>query len=116
MTTTVPTSTSLYLCADRPVFLQTAQTHVYNPTNLGLVLKVRVIFDSGSQRSYVSCGVKDVLGLLSQNLQCLSLATFGRESETKYLETVRVAMKMRHGADQKFSMLVVPRICEPISP
>ena len=64
---------------------------------------MHVILGSGSQRSYVSGGVKDELGLVSQNLQCLSLATFGGRRETKCLETVCVAMKMRHGADHKYS-------------
>ena len=105
----------MYVCTDKPVFLQTALADVYNPVDPGLVLKVRLILDSDSQRSYISCGVKDELGLVHQNLQCLSLATFGGKSETKHLETTCVGMKMRHGADQKFNVLVVDRICEPIS-
>ena len=82
-------STSTHVCADKPVFLRTVQVDVYNP---GVILRVHVILDSGSQRSYISCGVKDELSLMSQNLQCLSLATFGRKNETKYLEMACVAM------------------------
>ena len=44
------------------------------------------------------------------------MATFGAGKENRVCETIKVAMKMKHGSDQEFEMLVVPQICEPISP
>jgi len=113
---TVPTSTAMYTCTDKSIFLQTAQTDVYNPLNPTMVMKVRVILDSGSQKSYISQVVKNTLNLERQNSQHLSIATFGAKKESKLYETVEVGMKMRHGVDHVFSVLVVPHICEPISP
>ena len=79
-------------------------------------MTVRIILDSGSQRSYVNHRVKNMLDLKTQTLQNLSIATFGAGKETRLCETVKVAMKMKHGSDQEFEVLVVPHICEPIAP
>ena len=79
-------------------------------------MTVRVILDSGSQRSYINHKVKDVLHLKPETLQQLSIATFGAGKENRLCKTIRIAMKMKHGTDQEFEVLVVPQICEPISP
>ena len=105
-TAPTPTSTSLYVSGNESVYLQTALAEVYNPRDPGLVVKVRLILDSGSQRSYVSNEIKEVLGLDPQDRQCLSIATFGAEVRTKVSETVCVGMKMKYGADQHFRVLV----------
>ena len=115
-TTMPPTSASLYVCANKSIFLQTALAKIYNPFDPKLVMTVRVLLDSGSQRSYVNYKVKNVLDLKPQTVQQLSIATFGAGKESCLCETIKVAMKMKHGSDQEFKMLVVPQICEPISP
>ena len=115
-TGTVPTSASMYACTDKSVFLQTAQANVYNPHNPATVMKVCVILDSGSQRSYISRKVKNTLNLEPLNLQRLSIVTFGAKRDSKLCEAVNVGMKMKHGTNHEFSVLVVPHICEPISP
>ena len=114
-TALTPTSTSLYVSVSESVFLQTALAEVYDPRDPGLVVKVRLILDSGSQQSYVSNEVREALGLESQDRQCLSIATFGAERESKICETVCVGMKMKYGVDQQLRLFVVPRICEPIT-
>ena len=84
--------------------------------NPQLVARVRVILDNGSQRSYITCRVKDMIDLKPENTQCLSIATFGAEKENRVCETVTVVMKMKHGLDQEIVAFVVPHICEPIAP
>ena len=116
LTTVPPTSTLLYVSANKAVFLQTAQTEIYNPFDPQLLMTVRVILDSGSQRSYVNHKVKGLLDLKPETLQQLSIATFGAGKENRLCETVRVGMKMKHGTDQEFKVIVVPQICEPITP
>ena len=113
--TVPPTSTSLYVSANKSVFLQTAQAEIYNPFDPQLFVTVHVILDSGSQRSYINHKVKDALHLKPETLQQLPIATFGAGKENRLCETVRIAMKMKHGTDQKFEVLVVLQICEPIS-
>ena len=60
--------------------------------------------------------MKNVLDLKPQTVQQLSITTFGAGRENRLCETIKVAMKMKHGLDQEFKMLVVSQICEPISP
>jgi len=116
-TFTTPTTTALHVCANKSVFLQTAQAEVYNPLNPQLIIRVHVVLDNGSQRSYITYRVKDALNLESQNIQCVSIATFGAErKENRFCETVNIFMKMKHDLDQEIVAFIVPHICEPIAP
>ena len=58
------TDAAMHVTMGTQVFLQTAQVTVTGP-ELGSSdgLKVRALFDTGAQRSYVSKGVADKLGL-----------------------------------------------------
>ena len=50
-----PTTTSLQCASSKvPVLLQTARVDVLNPDNSSVSMSVRILFDSGSQRSYIS--------------------------------------------------------------
>jgi hypothetical protein len=53
-----PTSSITYVNARVPVLLQTAKTHVHKIEDPCATVGVRVLFDSGSQRSYVTDRVK----------------------------------------------------------
>ena len=109
-TNPTPTTTALHVYVNKSVFLQTAQAKVCNPMNPQLVARVRVILDNGSQRSYITCRVKDMIDLKPENTQCLSIVTFGAEKENRVCETVTVIMKMKHGLDQEIVAFVVPHI------
>ena len=116
-TNLTPTTAVLHVGVSKLVFLQTAQTEVSNPMNPQLVAKVRVILDNGSQRSYITYRVKEMIDLMPENTQCLSIATFGVDkTENRICEAVTLVMKMKHGLDQKIVAFVVPHICEPIAP
>ena len=112
-----PTTTALHVCDSKSVFLQTAQAEVCNPLNPQLAMRVRIVLDNGSQRSYITCRVKGMLDLKPENTQYLHIATFGaKKKENRLCEAVNVVMKMKHGLDQEIEAFVVPHICEPISP
>ena len=49
-----PTTTALHVSANKTVFLQTAQADLCNPLTPQLTMRVRVVLDSGSQRSYIT--------------------------------------------------------------
>ena len=71
--------------------------------------------------NYVTYQIKEVIHLMPENTQCLSIATVGankRENkrENRICEAVTLVMKMKHGLDQMMVAFVVPRICEPIAP
>ena len=114
--TTTPTTTSLYVNANKTVMLQTAQAHIFNPHQPQLTSEVRIILDSGSQRSYITSRVKDALSLLSEGKQQLSVITFGStKGDPKSCEVVQVGMRTKDGSDQELTLFTVPLICEPLS-
>jgi len=99
------------------VLLQTAIAEVYNPKNLSSTLKVRLILDSGSQRSFLTEQVKNTLGLQRVQQQKLSILIFGSsKGDTKHCEVVHIGITTRGGQDEVLELLTVPHICEPLAP
>lgn len=112
-----PTSTTMY-CVDAgtPVLLQTAQASVYKIDNPGKSRRVRIIFDSGSQRSYITDRVKNQLLLQPIRTETMLIKTFGAENQNnKACEVVELGVHLRNGRGLNMSFLSVPLICEPIS-
>ena len=64
------------------VLLQTAEAYVYGE-DLSKKLLVNVLFDSGSQRSYVTEEVKEKLKLNVERTEQLNLNTFGSEKSAR---------------------------------
>ena len=115
-TNVTPTTASLYVDADKTVLLQTAQASIFNPQRSQASLQVRVVLDTGSQRSYITDRAKDALSLTPENVQCLSIVTFGSRKEgSQNCEVVRVGMKTRGGSDIVLVLFAVPLICEPLA-
>ena len=109
-------STTLYLNTSETLLLQTAQTMLYNPNSPQAVTGVRVILDPGSQRSYLTDRVRNVLSLKSIGRRHMSIMTFGSNKRNKQMcDIVRVSMKTREGPDKELELFAVPLICEPLS-
>ena len=74
-----PTTTTSTLCSTqgRVILLQTARTVAYNPHMPNLTTRVRILFDSGSQRSYLTERAVKQLQLKPTGGQTLLIATFG---------------------------------------
>jgi len=60
-----PTQTTNTFCSDRrkTVLLQTARSIVHNPSNPQTLIEVCLLFDSGSQKSYITERAKSLLAL-----------------------------------------------------
>lgn len=59
-----PMTTSMLLVNARgPVLLQTARVKLFNPENPERMIEVKAILDTGSQQSYATDKVKNVLSL-----------------------------------------------------
>ena len=58
------------------VVLQTA-TAIARETNSSKTVPVRILFDGGSQRSYITKNLRDRLGLNAKKTETLNLSTFG---------------------------------------
>ena len=97
------------------VLLQTARTHAYveNSTKL---LPVRVLLDSGSQRSYITNHLKRKLGLIPIKTETLNLNTFGNEKFSKrdcdLMKKLRLQGK--NGENVNRSALSFEAICSPV--
>lgn len=78
---------------------------------------MRVLFDAGSQKSYISKRIRDVLNLPTKNVENLTVATFeNNESVASKVESVEFFMKGLH-SDGKILVHAhcVPTICLPLS-
>ena len=75
-------TSAMHVSSRMHVFLQTAQVVVSRPgMESSHKLKVRAIFDTGAQWSYVSQGVVDALELETIKAETLRIATFGNQDQ-----------------------------------
>ena len=74
-------STTVYVDSNSSVLLQTAIAHVSRVHQLHPVVNMRILFDSGSQRSYLSERARAKLNLLPKRKEKLLIKTFGQENE-----------------------------------
>ena len=78
------------------------------------LVPVHVLFDGGSERSYVNAQLKERLNLRTVKRETLNLNTFGMEQcQKKKCDLVKVILKVKDGADIEVSALTFPTICAP---
>jgi hypothetical protein len=80
-------------------------------------MRIRVIFDSGSQRSYITQHIKEQLNLNPGKGESLMIKTFGNNesSELKICENVELVVKDSNGQFAvPVHLFVVPTICQPL--
>ncbi|XP_068742363.1 uncharacterized protein [Montipora capricornis] len=106
-------STSLYVDQYRgSVLLQTATAEVVRPDNDSSPLNVRLIFDSCSQRSYVTQAVKEKLQLPVVCRDSLLIKTF-EESDARC--QIQVGIKTLCDTTVYIQAYVVPVLCGPLT-
>ena len=112
----VPTANSLCCDLKKTVLLQTAIVLVQNPARPEKFVELRLLLDSGSQRSYLSERAKEMLGLETIREQALSIATFGSKVEQlKVCPVVEVQLQLKGYTSMQLILCVVPTICEPLA-
>ena len=77
----MPTSSNLCTDGKKAVLLQTARASIYNPAQPQHSIEVRVLLDSGSQKSYITERARERLALQPNGEQQLCIATFGATRE-----------------------------------
>ena len=106
-------STTLWTFVDQTVLLQTAQA-VAGSTEY--TKRVHIVFDSGSQRSYITDQLRRELCLKKRGEQNMSIVTFGSHKECKQVcDVVHVAVEKSSGGINLVPLFTVPLICEPIT-
>ena len=109
-------TTSMCVNTNTSVLLQTAQAYVSNPTNPQQKIKARIIFDSCSQRSYVSHKLHKALNLNSIGCDRLLIKAFGEETpKLKSSELVQLSITSIDGMELYVNAYSVPIICSPLS-
>ncbi len=111
------TPTSNNLCTDdkKAVLLQTARACIFDPSDRRCFTEVRLLFDSGSQRSYITERASRQLALQSDGEQHLCIATFGSTQRgTQVCQIVSVGMVLKGYPEIHMPLYVVPMICEPL--
>ena len=76
-----PPTTSPWVRTDQAILLQTAKAITFNPSDPRVSQSVRIVLDTGSQRSYITNRVKEKLSLVPEGEQCMSIMTFGSNEE-----------------------------------
>ena len=111
------TLTNVWANSGASVLLQTATAMAGNP-NVPQQQKVqaRIVFDSCSQKSYMSNRLKNSLELQPVNKQSLLVKTFGNDSpKLMSCDLVQVSITAVDGLEVYVNAFSVPFICSPIS-
>jgi len=75
------------------VLMQTAKAEIQNPTNAN-TQPIRLLLDTGSQRTYITENLAEQLGLVNGDEQEIKLVTFGSK-KTKVIKTPSTALKIK---------------------
>ena len=110
---------SMYVDSKTSILLQTCIALASNPTSVQPQEKhrVRIILDSGSQKTYITQQLKETLGLKPIARERLCIKTFGSDYDN--LKTVDVVNLCLTNVDNDVTVtitaLVVPMICSPLN-
>lgn len=99
------------------VFLQTAQVFVANPNRENCQgIQVRALFDTGSQRSYLSQQIVNKLKLETVQTDNLIITTFGEDNKkAKAVNLVELSVrKPETGFVTNLNVFAVPKICSDL--
>lgn len=115
---TVQPGTNTVVCysnSSTPVLLQTAQATVYNPHRPECKVKARIILDSGSQRTYLTDNLKNILQLPVLESKQVSIKTFGSTDERlELVEVAALGIELKGEPNLSLSAFTVPLICQPL--
>ncbi|CAB4039144.1 PREDICTED: uncharacterized protein LOC100197852, partial [Paramuricea clavata] len=104
-------------CDKSGILLQTARADIL-PTDDNVQVQTRILFDSGSQRSYISDKVRSTLKLKAIRVEKVVIKTFGQAENSEVQELDIVQLKVRNKGDARFTFveaLCVPTICSPLT-
>ena len=108
------TTTTVCSSSSQVVFLQTAKSIIQNPETTE-ILEVRLLLDSGSQKSYISERAREKLGIDACEEHTLTIATFGSAGNRISCPMVEVGLQLQDSSVMSLKLYVVPKICEPLA-
>ena len=97
------------------VLLQTAAVIIENPDTKQQV-KVKVLLDAGSQRTYISERIRKFLNLSTEAVEDIDISTFGNsQTLSKSIDRVLLVTKTNSHGNILIKALCLPMLCLPIS-
>ena len=108
-----PPTTSAVARTRNNILLQTARSRAYTADNQ--LVPVRILLDSGSQRSYITNSLKVKLKLVPLRQEQLALNTFGNTGcKREDCDLIALTLQGRMGKDIEIQVLSFPAICSPL--
>ena len=106
----------MYAGTSSGVLLQTARMLICNPNGLQSPIEFRLIFYSGSKKSYITSQAQDSLSINVTYSQRMSIENFeSKKEEQQDCEVLKVIMKTVDGTFLELLLFTVPLICEPLN-
>ena len=111
-----PSTTTMYIDAKNSVLLQTAKGYFSAAQNPQHAQIARLIFDTGSQRTYISQRLQDALCLPTIAREVLSVKVFGSSEATiQVCDVVQVCVRSPYNDLSIFiTAHVIPLVCAPL--
>ena len=107
-----PQGLSLHLAGDSVCLLKTAVAPV---SSSKVQIEANILFDEGSQRSFISQNLANSLQLHSHKKEDICLSSFGSQTPTiKQLQTGQIYLLTKTGERIPLSVLIVPNIATPL--
>ena len=109
-------SASLFTDNCSSILLQTATATCFNLDNSSVRGNLRLAFDSGSQRSYITERVSDKLALSPVGSSTMRITAFGSsKGKGQTCRIVKIGVETKEGSHRTMVLLTVPVICEPLT-
>jgi hypothetical protein len=90
------------------------KTAVASIEHNGNNVDTHILFDEGSQRSYITSNVAEKLNLTAETQENISLSTFGGETtSTKRVDVATIHLKTIQGGTIPIRTIIVPIIAAP---
>ena len=107
------TSVNLSMSENNVILMQTAEVNVGSNSKSGNKVKCKLLFDSGSQRSYILKRIQDKVKSPVVRREFISISSFGgKDSKPRYYDVVKVMLKgRRHNSHVSVEAVVVEDIC-----
>lgn len=106
--------TTTHAKGNSAVLLQTADVLLKN-TNNNRELKIKALFDSGSQRTYITERARNFLDLPTEKTETININTFGsKQATSSIVKNVNVTAVTNKKNELKFNALCYPHICLPL--
>ena len=105
-------------CENKGILLQTALADICSADTTEVKHYTRLLFDSGSQRSYISAKARDTLQLKTLRTEKVIIKTFGQGNDSKVEELDVVQVNIKDKFENRFTLieaLCVPAICSPLT-